>query len=145
MKTVNVKIEQKAEGGRTHSVYPPECGARWIVVETDSFEENGKSFQWRLGLMPDERANYLSSTYPEFYQIVTDEQANEIGKRYFPKTEKITDDKKILSILAKKSRGESITKEEEDAIDPEKDVPGIQYTKEFDIEKIKQDNIDAVK
>ena len=135
MKTVKVKVEVKRVGGATHSVYPPECRARWLVIETDTIEEGGKKYQWRMALMPDSLADNLVSKYPNDYKIVNDEEANAFGRKYFSQETKIGDEKKILAILAKQALGKKLTIEEQDALNPDKSESGISKTNEFNIAK----------
>lgn len=93
-------------------------------------EDRGFTHEYLIGVVQDKDApQFLAS---EDITELTQESAIENGRRWRPQVEKIVDATKVLSILAKSVRGDTLTTEDLDAIDPTKAASGINKSILFD-------------
>ena len=70
-------------------------------------------------------------------------EANAKGRAWRPQVERITDEKAVLSILAKQARGEDLTKADRDALDPDSETSGVNRAHPFDIQTIARERNDV--
>jgi len=127
-------------GGGTHYTYPSEYDVQKIQVlcyesvgENEIVTTRDKSPQpheFLIGVVSDEDSNQFlkSSDIREIQQT----EANEKGRRWRPQVDKIIDQGKVMMILAKHARGEELTQEEIDVIDPDNPALGLNKSQLFD-------------
>ena len=127
-------------GGGTHYTYPPEYDAQKIqVLCYESSGENSivsardnsaQPYEFLIGVVSDEDSIQFLKSHDirEIHQV----EANEKGRRWRPQVERVIDQGKVMMILAKHARGEELTQEELDVIDPEKSNLGINKSQLFD-------------
>lgn len=145
MKLIKVKIKrERIQGGGTHYVYPPQWNAEklnsgFLLYESgelyNDVVDRGDNDEYVLIGVKDEDANgFLQIDGHEKDEFIF--EAKEITKakaiedcdNWIVPRERMTDQAKVLSILAKVARGEELTQEEKDAIDPSKPNIGISMT-----------------
>jgi len=153
MKLIKMRINRTRQAGATHYEYPTPHydpykvkygpiyeGGLKEVVESDVLSRNADDEFIIVGVADGDAAQFLVAdgyvrngftyTAEEIDRAKTLEHGN---KWTGPQTEKITDQDKVLKILVKVAKKEVLTKEDEDAIDPDnKDVSGIVKTKSFE-------------
>lgn len=127
-------------GGVTHYEYPPEYDAMKIqVLCYESVGENTTvtardsvphPHEFLIGVVSDTNAEQFLKS-PDIREIHQTE-ANEKGRRWRPQVDKITDQGKVMGILAKHARGEELSQDELDAINPEHSTPGLNKSQSFD-------------
>ena len=138
MKLLKVKIEVTHVNGATQYVGYPRI---WLdnkeriqeilypADRTDEVNENGKLYQIIYPVLPDdvyEQMKNLSICYePNLIELTA------YSEKHAPQFERITDEKKVLAILAKVALGEELSKEEKDTLDPEKPASGISKSKKW--------------
>jgi hypothetical protein len=136
-KILKVKIKRDHKPTGTHYTYPPEYDASKIQVLTyesmgDFYGvvERGDKDEFCIGVVKDEDVpSFLLS--PDIVEIVTNE-AKILGRKWRPQKEIISDDKVIITILAKLAKGEELSQKEKDAIDPNNLEYGINKSQLFD-------------
>ena len=136
-KILRVKAMLTVSGVNTHYNYPPEYDAEKIKVlcyehvgDKAAIVARGQTFEWLIGVVSDEDApNFLKS---DNITEMTQQQAIVSGRKWRPQVEVITDQGRVLSILAKSVRGETLTQEDIDGIDPENVAKGIRKSQLFD-------------
>jgi|LGOV01.1.fsa_nt_gb Lhr-like helicase len=130
----------KNPGGGTHYTYPPEYDSTKIQVLC--YESLGKNnivtardkstlpHEFLIGVVSNKDAPQflVSSDIQEIQQV----EANEKGRKWRPQIEKIIDQEKVMMIFAKHARGEELTQEELDVINPEKPNLGLNKSQLFD-------------
>lgn len=135
-KILKILIDRESKNGGTHYTYPPEYNAKHIQIlayessyEEDNVKSRGNKDEYVIGVVSDEHVpTFLKN---DNISEISVEEANKLGNRWTRQIEKISDEKKVLSILAKNLRGEELTQEDKDAIDPHKEAIGINKTKAF--------------
>lgn len=150
MKTLKMRIKREAQDGRTHYEYPvPYYDAHKVVfgpiyegsIDTYAAEAQGRNAKDEfiiVGVADADAPQFLDANGKDdgtgfiwSCVEVNDAEAEADGGKWMPQGEKIVDQNKVMSILAKIGRGEELTKQEKDALDPDKDEPGINKTKSF--------------
>lgn len=124
-------------GGGIHYNYPAEYDAEKISVlcyehvgDSAAVRDRNMAYEYLIGLVSDEDApGFLKSN---LITELTQEAAIVKGRKWRPQVEKIDNPGIVLSILAKSVRGENLTQEDMDAIDPESIARGITKSKLFD-------------
>lgn len=138
MRIVKVKaILTPNSGGGIHYNYPKEYDPEKINVlcyehvgDKAAVEGRGTVDEYLIGLVSDEDAiNFLKS---DKIIELSEVEALAWGRQWRPQVEKITDQSKVMSILAKSVKGDKLSPEDIDAIDPEKATPGINKSELFD-------------
>lgn len=106
--------------------------------------ENGVGYEEILiGVSEEDKAQFMGAhgttlrmdgiDVPITVEEVTREESVGAFKKFVGEpTEKITDQNKVLSILAKSARSEALTDDERKALDPEDPTPGIGRSKSFE-------------
>ena len=119
MKILKVKIDMQHKGGVTHHNYPPQYDAEKIQIL-------GYGKGHCIGWVKDVDApKFLES--PDIVEMNRDNTVLDL-EDWNPQVERITDDKKVIQILAKVARGEILTQIEKDAINPDNPERGINKT-----------------
>jgi len=133
-KILEVRIQRNQLSGRTDYVYPPGYDAKKIQVlcyeDKDETLLRNNGDQYCIGVVSDADAlQFLASS-----DITEINRGNAIvkGRRWRPQVNKIADEKKILMIIAKYVRGEVLTQQEKNALDPDSPEVGINKSKLFD-------------
>jgi len=141
MKIVKMKIKREMGGGKTHYVYPKPYydrdKVRFLIYEKDALAR-GEDWQYILiGVKDADLAGFLGANGHvvsnfTFTAVEIDRDAAIIdGEEWAPQTEKITDQSKLLKIIAKYMRKEELTEKEKDALDQDKPEKGINKSKSF--------------
>jgi len=132
MKVIKVKVyyTQDAQGTHYGGGYPPEWDAQRIgfIVYCQKDRDQKGTFQWVLATVPDDLYQKMIKNKERCFPV-TKEEAIELGNKFRPKREVITDQYRIMKILLKKTRGEKLTPQEEKAIDPDHPERGVNRTK----------------
>ena len=129
-------IRSKISGGGTHYTYPLEYQAQKIQIlgyesgdESNDIATRGDKDEYCIGVVKDVDApQFLKS--PDITEITRDD-AILLGNKWRKQTETITDQNKVISIIAKKMRNEALSQKEIDALDPNKAETGINKSKSF--------------
>ena len=144
MKILKVKIEITHDNGATQYIGYPKI---WLdnkekIKEilypsnrTDEVGEGGKLYQIVYPILPDDLYEQMK-TLP----ICSEPDPAELAAysdKHAPQAERITDEKKVIAILAKTARGEVLAKADKDALDPENSTPGITKSKRW-VDEIKK-------
>ena len=124
MKLVKVKINMTTSEGRTHHDYPPEYNSEKIQVMSYGL---GHCIGWIKDVDLEEFVPSVEGS-GEIWELTRDEAIVDLDI-WMPQSEKITDQTKVLSILAKQARGETLTPQELNALDPNNPESGITKTK----------------
>ena len=125
MKVIKAKIKIDRSTGATVYNYPPEWEPPkipFIVYPTergsiDEIDEGGQLYQYVIATVPDDLYDKMIQNTDVFQPIFLTE-AEVFGNRHRPQVNKINDTNLVMSILAKSVRGEILTLEERNAIDP---------------------------
>lgn len=138
MKVLKVHIQRDRNEARTHYTYPPEYDAQKIQVLAyeSSLQKNflkvverGDIDEYLIGVVKDEDApKFLKSSHIE--EIDTDTTL-ELGEDWTETVERITDPIKVMTALKKMKAGESLTPEEDDAINPDNPALGVSRSRSF--------------
>jgi len=149
VKLIKMKIKRTEENGRTHYDYPSAYKAELVKfgpIYESALPENlaivsarGNKDEFILFGVEDKAAQVFLSSQGVFEkafsfeaQEITEEAAKQIGSSWTRQTEKITDEAKVIQILAKVARNEQLTQAEKDALDPNKPESGISLSKSFE-------------
>jgi len=128
---VKIKMEDLAGGG-THNVYPKGYNASKIsVLAYGGSEETIGRFGYCIGIVKDEDLTSFLQT-DDIVEIL-EEEANEFGRKYRPQRVTISDQNKVIEILAKSALDNKLSDEDKKAINPEDETLGINKTKLFDV------------
>lgn len=138
-KLLKVKIKRTVGGGKTSYTYPPEYDAQKFNVLTyetqltgkhQTVVDRGNDHEYVIGTVDEVDAPaFLQSQ--DIKEINRNQAEQFIGADLEKAEPKITDQSKVLLVLAKVARGESLTQEERDAIDPNSPVKGVSKTRSF--------------
>lgn len=131
MKVLKAKIEVDHSSGGTRYIYP----SIWLENKEkipsilypgnrlDEVEENGKTYQIVYPCIPlDLVSAFLAN--PNF-SVCTEDEVRACSDKHYPESPHITDEARVIAILAKSARGEELLPEESAAIDPNNPEPGI--------------------
>jgi len=138
MKVLKAKIKVEQTGNRTKYIYPKIWldNIKKIPVilypndNTDDIKEVDQTYKTIFVTVPDDLYDtFLKS--PEFSKHDQIEMDN-FAEKHLPVKDRITDPEKVIGILAKSILGTPLTKEEQDAINPEKTELGINKTKSWE-------------
>ena len=152
MKLIKMKIKRTQGGGKTTYTYPTPHydpykvkygpiyeGGLNEVVESDIKPRGNVDEYILIGVADEDFAQFMQANNFESDGFVyTAEEIDrtktlEHGNKWTgPQTEKITDQNKVLQILAKVARKEVLSTEEEDAINPDNLTQGIVKSKSFE-------------
>lgn len=129
---------EKLDGGGTHNKYPQGYNASKInVLAYGGSEETVGNYGYCIGVIKDaDLAGFLQT---EDIKEIGIEEANIFGRKYRKQVVKVLDQGKVLEILAKTVLDLSLTatlsEEEKDIINPDKEAKGLNKSKLFDVEK----------
>ncbi|MFA5185356.1 MAG: hypothetical protein WC551_02625 [Patescibacteria group bacterium] len=132
MKVLKGKVEIEQTDGATRYIYPD----FWMSVVSrlpavlypntrgEEIEEGGKKFQPVFVFVPDELVDEMK----EKCGLVDAEKAEfeDFSDKHYPEKPRVTDVEKVLLIVSKTASGKKLTKDDEDALNPESPVPGIE-------------------
>ncbi len=144
MQLIKMKIKRENFPGRTHYEYPSCFDAKKVkfgpVYERGFKNPERRGHQYILIGVPDKDApRFLNADglrekgFTFEASLVSREEALALGSLWGAdsRTEKITDDQTVLRIVAKVARGEPLSKEDEEALDPDHPAPGIRRSPSF--------------
>ncbi len=138
-KILKVKIKRTVGGGKTHYDYPPEYDVSKIsVLRYESQDPDGMSDvkgrgdkdEYCIGVVNE--ADVPAFLISKDIEEITSDVAKALGPKWYTQVDKISDPNKILAIVAKQARGEVLTQEEKDALDPDNPESGINKTPTWD-------------
>jgi len=149
MKLLKIRIKRIASGGRTHYEYPPQYDAYKVIfgpiyessleVEAQKVRDRGTGDEYILiGVNDNDVAKFIEAhgyrddkgfRYESIELSIA--EAEVYGSQWTKQVEKITDQSRVISILAKIGRGETLTQKEKDALNPNNPELGINTTKSF--------------
>ena len=150
MRFIKMRIKRTRGEGKTHYAYPEpfySAGKVRVLLYESAMNANAKIARDRnkddehilVGVNDDDVAEFLKAegyekdgfTYgAEEIDLAT---MKSIGDAYTSQMIKITDENKVIQLCAKAALGQALSQEEKDALDPEKDAPGIVKTKKFSV------------
>lgn len=137
MKIIKAKIKVSHANGGTEYVYPQ----IWLdnVTEipmivypndrTDEVSESGETYQICYPVVPDELQTQMLAEHPEIFSVAEKTEFEAYADKHYPQKTIITDTDKVLSILAKSATGETLTKKDKDALDPQNETTGVTLSK----------------
>ena len=151
MKLLKMRIRRNKKEGRTHYDYPtPYYDAMKVIfgpiyegglneiVQSDIVPRNANDEFILIGINNNDFNEFMKADGFEKdgfkYEVkeVNRIKTLKMGNKWTKQVEKITDQNKVLGVLAKVARKEKLTEEEENAIDPEKEEVGINKTASFE-------------
>jgi len=150
MKLIRMRIKRTKTPEKTHYDYPSCYDAKKVKfgpIYEGAMPENVVLINQRnqgdefivIGTTDEDAAEFLKAEGSQEQDFefgaeeITEEEALADGNVWTKQREKITDQDKVLQILAKVARDETLTQQEKDAIDPSKDEPGINMSKSFEV------------
>lgn len=137
MKILKAKVSINRWNGSTNYHYP----WAWLSNKekipailypsnrNDEIIENGQLYQIVYPIVPDDVATELLKD--SNFSLPTRPEIESYANKHYPIKDSITDDKKILTILAKVARKESLTLEDEKALDPNSPEKGINKSRSW--------------
>jgi len=145
-KIIKVKIKKEKKDGATQFTYPKVCQdnnhsqhVTYVAYEADAsnypadYADGGKIVEeYAVGVI-EEGDVFNALVADDDIEEMNETDANTFGKTWKPQVTKITDEQKVILILAKEEKDR--TQEEKDALDPENEEEGINKTPEFNITK----------
>lgn len=137
MKVIKAKIKVTHEGGGTHYVYPQIWLDNVSLIpmvtypenRTDDIVEKGSEYQIVYPLVPDDLYAKMLETEPDVFSVADQAEFEAYSDKHYPQKEVISDTNAVLVVLAKAQKGEVLTKEEKDVLDPTSPVLGVSKTK----------------
>lgn len=145
MKLLKMKINRRAVDGATRYTYPtPYYDAKKVkfgpiyegsCCAADAQAREADDEFILLGVDDEDAPGFLQANgYKKdgfTYEVTEVDKTTALAScdKWVEQSEKITDQSKVLSVLAKVAREESLTQEEKDSIDPAKPDLGISKTK----------------
>lgn len=135
MKIIKAKIYYTKDKKGTHysGGYPKTWEAEkipFILYGDTDVDTNGKNIQWVFTIVPEDI--YDKMIQDEQCQFCSKEESLAMGDKYYSTREKITDNEKILKILAKTAREEILTEDEKNALNPDHPESGVNKSKSFE-------------
>ena len=125
-----LKITLPREAGGTKLQYPG--GIDWyqhnignFAVDHLYYDENDTAMLLLVIPTKDYNAQMLTDGVEE----ITEADARQISEANEAQVERVTDEARIQRLIIKAQLGQAFTQEELDAIDPDKDTPGIEKEK----------------
>jgi hypothetical protein len=142
MKIIKMKIQRLDIGGGTRYVYPkPYYEPKKVIfgpVYEAGAKERGMNYEYIIfGVRDADVSGFLAANsqvsggFTFEVQEIDRNTAIADADPWAPQTERIIDQTKILAICAKAVRGEVLTQQEKDALDPNKTEIGINKTPSF--------------
>lgn len=135
MKVLKAKVYVDQSNGSTKYTYPqvwldnkeriPEI--LYPNDRTDQGTDQNGTYQWVYPIVPDDVAAELTKL--DEFEIADRIELETYAAKHAPVIERVTNPDKVISVLAKIARGEELTKQDTDTIDPEKPESGIVKTK----------------
>lgn len=96
---------------------------------TGEIERNGKRYQIVYPLVPDDLVDTFLKE--KGIELADPDEVQAYGEKHMPKREAVVHEQKVMVILAKFARGESLSDVEKEALDPAKEEPGVTLSKSF--------------
>lgn len=131
---VRIELYEESSGIFTY-LYPREYDPKKInviVYDKNFYIEDGKKITYCIGVVSEKDSiKFLKS---EYIKEITIEEADVLGKIWKAPVLKILDEILVLSVVEKIKNNTPLTTKEIKALDPkDKEVLGINYTSEFNI------------
>jgi len=149
MKLIKMKINRVGKDGATHYTYPPQYdpqkvrfgpiyeGGLYDVVYSDILPRNADDEFILIGVDDADFVEFMKANghvqngFTFAAEEVNRTKSLEMGNKWTKRVEKIVDEAKVIMILAKVARKETLTQEEKNAIDPESIESGINKSASF--------------
>lgn len=137
MKLLKAKVKITHNDGATQYTYPQ----IWLNNKeripsilypkdrTDELVEGNALYQVVFPVVPDDLYDEFLKL-PEF-SIPSQAEVQSYTDKHLPKREVMQDESKVLSLLAKVGRGNALTQQEKDALDPAHPTKGLGMSKDF--------------
>lgn len=133
MKILKVKVRKLRTPSSCRFIYPDAWKAKKIhVLAWGPGKGMGEQVEECLCVAEETVAEQLVSS-GEAVELPK-AQANVLGRKWKPRRARITLEEKVISLVEKLLRGEQLTTQERDILDPDKPEEGINRGPEFDIE-----------
>jgi len=148
MRTFEVKIKKNRKA--------KECGLTWpdwwnevyqkvdVVAYEDHPEALGHKTEGCVCVTNEETWALIAAKNDPAVTLLTETTANEKGRAWRPQVTRVTDQEKMLLLVAKVARDGKLTADEKAALDPDDPSLGIGKSRLFDVAKIAEDRGDAL-
>jgi len=136
---INKTVTEVADGFETAFGWPSWWNEVVESVNVEAYEESDRRDNHVTGCVcvcEDDVWNYIKGKKDKAVKELTEDQANEKGKRWRPQAIKIQDPVGVLAACAKAALGKALTVAEKQALDPTSKVPGVTQTEEFNVGEV---------
>ena len=143
MKTFQVQIEKNRTDKECSFVWPTWWGEVNEDVDVIAYEDHpeslGKHSEGCVCVCEDGVWVKIAAKKDKAITLLTETAANDKGRAWRPQITKVTDETKVLLITAKVALGKALSTDEREALNPDKETPGVGKSPLFDVRKICQD------
>lgn len=136
MKLLKIKIKRENKNNTTKLTYPKEYRAKLVnVLAYETKDERLKrsdkdTIHYCICIVDDKVGNHMLKS--DDITEITETEFKNLGDKWRPQKEIITNQNEVISLTAKAVRGETLTQKEKDALDPDKDEKGINKSQSFE-------------
>lgn len=146
-KVLKCKVYYEKLPGRTHYYGYPEGSSgttqvQWLSESEGKEDERGTYVIKQCVVYDDQLAEQIIRDNPSDTVEVLDykdpkvlKQINDWNRSKQPQSTRVRDEQKVIQILAKFARKEPLTPQEQNAINPDNEEPGINKSKPFDLSR----------
>jgi len=134
MKVFEVKIAKKRTTEGCGFVWPEWWKEVYESVNVMAYQDEGLAVEGAVCVCDDKTWELIAAKKDKAIALLTTAQANEKGRAWRPQVTSVTDEQKVLLIVAKAAQGTALTTDELKALDPEDDTPGVGKSRLFTIE-----------
>lgn len=136
MRAFEVAVKKERSADNTRFVWPNWWGEVYEKVDVVAYQDAGKAVEGALCVADNKTASAVEAKNDSRVTWLNSIDANARGRKWKPRVTRITDAEKVMILLAKFQRGETLSLLERNALNPADSTPGINESAEFDIEKI---------
>jgi len=141
MRLIKMKVARNCTPERTRYSYPDGWDSKKVIfgpVYEKGAKERGQDFQWIVFGVADADAPLFVGTHGQAKGAftfeaaeITKEEACTLGDPWIDQVQRITDPNVVLAVCDKALKGQPLTAQERDAVDPATSTPGISTSPSF--------------
>jgi len=124
MKAFRIAIRKDRKENQTTFIWPDWWWKYYEKAQILAYQDVGQATEFAIGVADAEIVDAMLQEGGEIQQIHPD-LADHLILTWRPPREAITDEQRVLSVIAKMTRGEPLTEEDQKALDPNDPTPGV--------------------
>ena len=133
MKVFEVAVKKNRVGNECGLIWPSFWGEVYERVSVLAYQDEGLAVEGAICVCQDDVWQEIEAKNDNAVMLLTKTQANEKGRKWRPQVTRVTDEQKVLLIVAKAVQGTKLTAEDKKALNPDDPSPGVGKSKLFEV------------